>query len=122
MARNIFVVNATQVVTSTTHPEGMYSVMPNFPVTFDSRSYDATEQNPDGNIEKALNAAKSAYYTRLAANYAGSDARVMSVVTLEQADGRQIMRDSIGTFPVVTSEPTPEPEPEPEEPVESEGE
>lgn len=121
MARNIFVVNATQVVISTAHPEGVYSVMPNFPVIFDSRSYDATEQNPDGNIEKALNAAKSAYYTRLAANYAGSDTRVMFVVTLEQADGRQIMRDSVGAFPVVIPEPTPEPEPD-EEPVESEGE
>lgn len=122
MARNIFIVNAAQVVVSSNNPHGMYSVMPNFPMTFDSRSYDATEQNPDGSTEKALNAAKAAYFSRLSANYSGSDTRVMAVVTLEQADGRQIMRDSIGAFPVVTSEPTPEPEPEPEEPVESEGE
>lgn len=115
--RNIFIVNAKQVVVSDSHPEGIYSVMPNFPMTFDSRSYDSTAQNPDGNTDKALNAAKSAYYNRLAANYTGSDTRVMSVITLEQADGRQIMRDSIGAFPVVT--PEPQPEPEPEEPEEA---
>lgn len=110
--RNIFIVNATQVVTSTTHPEGIYSIMPNFPMTFDSRSYDATPQNPDGDTEKALNAAKAAYYSRLSANYSGSETRVMSIITLEQADGRQIMRDSIGAFPVVEPEPEPNEEPE----------
>ena len=117
--RNIFIVNAKQVVVSDSHPEGMYSVMPNYPMTFDSRSYDATAQNPDGSTEKALNAAKAAYFSRLSANYTGSDARVMSVITLEQADGRQIMRDSIGAFPVIAPA-EPEPEPEPEEPVEGE--
>ena len=103
MSRNLFIVNATQVVISETHPEGIYSVMPNFPMTFDSINY-------EDNTEKALNAAKAAYYNRLAANYTGSESRVMSVITLEQADGRQIMRDSIGAFPVM-----PEPEPEPNE-------
>ena len=112
MARNIFIVNATQVVVSSNNPQGIYSVMPNYPKTFDSRSYDATAQNPDGSTEKALNAAKAEYYSRLSANYSGSETRVMAVITLEQADGRQIMRDSIGAFPVVAPAPAPEPEPE----------
>ena len=91
--RNIFIVNATQVVTSDSHPEGLFSVISGYPKTYDSRSY-------DGSAESALNAAKAEYYSRLSANYTGSANRVMAVVTLEQADGRQIMRDSIGAFPV----------------------
>ena len=113
--RNIFIVNATQVVTSESHPEGIYSVMPSYPKTFDSRSYEATEENPNGNEEKALNAAKSEYFSRLSAMYVGSPTRVMATVTLERADGRTIMRECIGSFPDMT--PSPEPT-EPEEVVE----
>jgi len=105
--RQIFIVTATQVVTSETHPEGIYSVMSGYPKTYDSRSYDATAENPNGNEEKALNAAKSEYFSRLSAMYVGSPTRVMATVTLERADGRQIMRESIGAFPDMT--PTPEP-------------
>ena len=108
--RNIYIVNATQVVTSESHPEGIYSVMSGYPKTFDSRSYDATEENPNGSEEKALNAAKSEYFSRLSALYVGSITRVMGTVTLERADGRMIMRESIGAFPDMTPEPTPEPE------------
>ena len=100
--RQIYIVNATQVVVSENHPEGARSVVSGYPKVFDSRSYDATEENPDGNTEKALNAAKSEYYSRLSANYVGSATRVMSTVTLERADGRQIMRESIGAFPDMT--------------------
>ena len=110
--RNIFIVNATQVVTSDAHPEGAFSVMPNYPKTYDSRSYDATAQNPNGDEAKALNAAKSEYFSRLSANYVGSANRVMSTVTLTRADGRTVMAESIGAFPDMT--PAPEPE-EPEE-------
>lgn len=113
MARNIFKVDCAQVVVSESHPEGLYSIVNSYPKFYDSNTY-------NGDTEAALRAAKAEYYSRLSANYTGSAARVMAVVTLEQADGRQIMRDSIGAFPVVP-EPTPEPEPE-EEPVESEGE
>lgn len=108
--RQIYIVNATQVVTSETHPEGLYSTVSGYPKTYDSRNYDATEENPNGNEEKALNAAKSEYFSRLSAMYVGSPTRVMAVVTLERADGRQIMRESIGAFPDMTPEPTPEPE------------
>ena len=109
--RNIFIVNATQVVISESHPEGLFSVVPNYPKTYDSRSYNATEANPNGDTDAALRAAKAEYFSRLSANYAGSASRVMSVVTLEQADGRTILRESIGNFPDLT-QPAPEPETE----------
>ena len=106
--RQIYIVNATQVVTSDAHPEGLYSVVTGYPKTFDSRNYEATAENPNGDEEKALNAAKSEYFSRLSAMYVGSPTRALAVVTLERADGRQIMRESIGAFPDMT--PTPEPE------------
>ena len=107
--RQIFIVNATQVVTSESHPEGLFSVMTGFPKTFDSRSYPSADGNPNGDEEKALSMAKSAYLAQLSTNYANANARrVMMVVTLERADGRQIMRECIGAFPDMT--PVPEPE------------
>ena len=109
MARNIFVVNCAQVVVSEAHPEGLYSIVNSYPKFYDSNNY-------NGDTEAALRAAKSEYYARLSANYAGSATRVMATVTLEQANGQMILRDSIGAFPVI--EPEPEPEPEPEEPTE----
>lgn len=114
--RQIFIVNATQVVTSETHPEGLFSVATGFPKAFDSRSYPALDGNPNGDEEKALNMAKSAYLAQLSTNYANANpTRVMMVVTLERADGRQVMRECIGAFPDMT--PVPEPT-EPEEVVE----
>ena len=91
MARNIFIVNATQVVTSDSHPEGLYGVVSGFPKTFDS--FGTTE-------EQALNSAKSAYYDQLSKNYANTNPnRVMTTVTLEMANGRMIMSEPIGAFP-----------------------
>ena len=110
--RNIFIVNATQVVVSESHPEGVYSVVSGYPKTFDSRNYYATEQDPNGNEEKALRVAKADYLERLAAFYA-ADNRAMWTVTLERADGRMIMSDTYGAFPVMTppeEEETEEPE------------
>lgn len=104
--RNIFIVNAAQVVISDSHPEGLYSVVSGYPKVFDSRSYNATEQNPNGDTNAALRAAKSEYYSRLSANYAGSSNRVMAIVTLEQADGQTILRDAVGDFPDMTPAPT----------------
>ena len=109
--RQIYIVNCLQIVTSDAHPEGIYSVMSGYPKTYDSRNYDATTENPNGNEEKALNSAKSKYFSRLSAMYVGSATRVMATVTLERADGRTIMRECIGAFPDMTpqTEPT-EPE------------
>lgn len=115
--RQVYIVNATQVVTSDSHPEGLYSVMSGYPKFYDSRTYNVTDSNPDGDEEKALRMAKSEYLSRLSANYA-ADNRAMTTVTLELANGRQLMHESIGAFPVVQPvQPEPEPEPEtPEEP------
>ena len=103
--RNIFIVNATQIVVSEQNPHGLFSTVSGYPKTFDSRAYNATEQNPNGDVDAALRAAKAEYYSRLSANYAGPATRVMATVTLKQADGRQILRDSIGAFPDMTPEP-----------------
>ena len=108
--RAIYEVNATQVVVSENHPEGVYSVMPDYPKYFDSRNYPAADGNPNGNAEDALNAAKAEYHLRLSAMYVGSKSRVMSTVTLTRANGRQIECESIGTFPDMTPEPEPTPE------------
>ena len=94
MARNLFIVNATQVVTSESHPEGLFSVVSGYPKTFDSLSY-AAEANP---ADAALRAAKSEYFSRLSANY-GSTTRAMWTVTLEMAEGTQILKESEGDFP-----------------------
>ena len=104
MARNIFIVNCSQVVTSQSHPEGAYSVLPDYPKRFDSRNYGATEQNPNGSEEKALAMAKSAYHAQLSALEA-SDTRAAWCITLERADGAQIMRENWGAFPDMTPEP-----------------
>lgn len=113
--RNIFIVSATQVVTSESHPEGLFSTVSGYPKTYDSRNYPAADGNPNGDTDAALRAAKSEYYSRLSTFYAGSAARVMATVTLEQADGRTIIRECIGVFPDMTP-----PEPEPEEATEDE--
>ena len=116
MARNVFTVNAVQVITSDAHPEGLFSVVSGFPKNFDSVNYD--------NESAALKAAKAAYYAQLSTNYGNANPnRVLMTVTLEQADGRQYLRESIGAFPEVQPEPEPTPEPTPEpEPEEPEQE
>lgn len=113
--RNIFIVNATQAVTSESHPEGIFSTLPGYPKAFDSRNYSATEQNPSGDETAALNAARSAYYEQLSKLLVGSPSRVMWTLTLTRADGRQIMRESWGAMPDMTPQPEPQPQPEPEE-------
>ena len=100
MARNIFTVNATQV-----NAQGQYSVVSGFPKNFDSESY-------SGSTETALRRAKSAFYAQCSANYA-VDGKQMQTVTLYQANGQVIMKDSEGNF--VEPEPNPEPEEEAEE-------
>lgn len=97
MARNIIVVNATQVVTSESHPEGIFSVVNGFPKVFDS--------GDGGDIEATMKTAKSAYYAQLSTNYANTNpARVMTTVTLETASGQQILRECIGAFPEIQPE------------------
>ena len=93
MARSIIIVNATQIVTSESHPEGIFSVVSGFPKVYDS--------GDGGDIEQNMKTAKAAYFAQLSANYANTNpARVMTTVTLEMANGQQIMSESIGGLPV----------------------
>ena len=113
--RNIFIVDATQVVTSQSHQEGVYSTLHDYPKQFDSRSYGATDANPNGDEARALEVAQAEFYSRVSAFLAASStSRVMWTVTLTRADGRQIMRESKGAFPDMTPAPEPQPQPEPE--------
>lgn len=114
--RNIFIVNATQVVVSESHPEGIFSVVPDYPKQYDSRNYNATEANPNGDEARALEVAQAEFYSRVSA-FLSANNRAMWTVTLTRADGRQIMREARGAFPDMTP-PEPEPEPVPEEPAE----
>lgn len=107
--RNIYIVNATQVVISDSHPEGIYSVLPDYPKRFDSCNYNATTENPNGDDSRALEVAQAEFYSRVSANLTAAN-RAMWTVTLTRADGRQIMRESRGVFPDMT--PAPELEPE----------
>jgi hypothetical protein len=98
--RNIFIVNAAQVVTSESHPEGVYSVVSGYPKTFDSRNYNASETNPDGDASKAYRVAKADYCAQMSA-FLAADNRAMWTVTLESADGRQLLSECSGAFPVM---------------------
>lgn len=109
--REIYKLTATQVVVSENHPEGTLSTLPDYPKTFDSRNYNATETNPDGDMEKAFRVAKAAFLEQQAA-FLKADNRAMWTVVLEKTDGRQLMRDSWGAFPDVTPEPEPIPDEE----------
>ena len=105
MSRAIAIVSASQVITSDSHPEGIFSIVSGFPKVFDS--------GVDWDIEQNMRTAKAAYFAQLSANYSNTNpARVMTTVTLEMANGEQILRESIGGFPEIS----PEPEPEAEEP------
>ena len=113
--RNIFTVNATHVVISESHPEGVYSVVSGYPINYDSRDYGATPENPNGSEELALIVAKADYADRVK-QLSLSGNRAMWTVTIERADGRQIERATKGSFPDMT----PAPEPTPEEPEQAE--
>lgn len=107
--RNVFIVNATHVVTSDAHPQGVYSTVNGFPIYRDSRDYERTESNPNGNEELAMIVAKSDF-ADVVKQLSLAHNRAMWTVTLERADGRQIMRESFGAMPDMT--PAPEPETE----------
>lgn len=103
MARNIFIVNATQVVTSTQNPQGLLSVVSGYPKTFDSLSY-------NGDVDLTRRKANADYYNRLGIMYDDTNEnRVMKTVTLENAKGDLLLHECIGDFP---AEPEPEQEPE----------
>lgn len=96
--RNIFIVNATQVVTSESNPQGLLSVVSGYPKTFDSNSY-------DGDIALTRRMANADYYNRLGIMYADTNVnRILKTVTLVNAKGEMILHECVGDF-------MPEPEP-----------
>lgn len=112
--RNIFIVNATQVVVSEQNPQGVYSAVNGYPVRRDSRDYERTEENPNGNADLALIVAQADYADAVKA-LSLSHNRAGWAVTLERWDGVQFARKAYGAFPDMTpQEPEPEPEPESE--------
>ena len=101
--RQIYEINAHQVVISEAHPEGVYSTIAGFPVIVDSRSYPSIDENPNGNEEVALIVARAEFAKEVKElSIANTPSRVMWVVTLERADGRQIDRAKYGNFPDMT--------------------
>lgn len=107
--RNIYIVNAAQVVISDSHPEGVYSAVNGYPIRRDSRDYERTEENPNGNADLALIVAQ-ADYADAVKNLSVAHNRAGWAVTLERWDGVQIAHKSVGAFPDMTP-----PEPEPDE-------
>lgn len=110
--RQIYIVNASQVVVSESNPQGLLSNVTNYPMLFDSRNYKATEENPNGDEEIALLAAQAEYsaeIVRLAT--ADTPSRVGWTVSIVRAsDGKQLYLKSFGGFPDMTPQPEPEPE------------
>lgn len=109
--RNIYIVNALQVVVSTQNPQGVLSTVPNYPKNFDSRDYKATAANTNGDEEIALMAAQAEFSTEIVTlATANNDNRVAWAVSIVRAsDGKQLYVRSFGGFPDMT--PAPEPEP-----------
>ena len=99
--RQIYIVNATQAVVSEAHPESVFGTVPDYPKQYDSRNYNATEQNPNGDEARALEVAQAEFHTRVGA-FLSANNRAMWTVTLTRADGRTIMQESRGAFPDMT--------------------
>ena len=119
MLRQIYKVNAEQVITSDQNPQGVLSTVPNYPISVDSRTYGATTDNPNGNPDMALIVAQAEFAKAVKdLTVANNPTRVMWSVTLTRADGVLVERKSFGAFPDMT--PVPEPEPVQEPVVEEE--
>jgi hypothetical protein len=110
--RNIYTTTAIQIVISEAHPEGTYTKVDGYPIQRDSRNYEATEQNPNGNSDLALIVAQADYADAVKALSIAHN-RAGWAVTLERWDGVQLARKSFGAFPDMTP-PVPEPEESPE--------
>ena len=105
--RQIYTTTAMQIVTSKSNPQGVYSNVTGYPIKRDSRDYEATEQNPNGNEELALIVAQSDYADAVKALSIAHN-RAGWAVTLERWDGVQIARKAYGAFPDMTPAPVSE--------------
>lgn len=101
--RQIYIVTATQVVTSDAHPEGVYSVIGGYPINYDSRDYERTEANPNGSDELALIVAQADFADRVKQLRLAHN-RAAWCVTITRADGVQVARKAFGAFPDMTPE------------------
>ena len=112
--REIYKVFATQIVVSESNPQGVLSDIPNYPKAFDSRSYKATEANPNGDRDIALLAAQAEFKNEaLTLSTADSPSRVgWCVYIIRTSDGERIDRKAWGCYPDMTHAPEPVPEPE----------
>ena len=110
--RNIFTVEAKQIVISEQNPQGVLSNVSGYPVQFDSRSYKATQDNPNGDESIALLAARANYSNQIVTLATADNANRVgwTVSIIRASDGKQIDLYSFGSFPDMT--PAPEPEPE----------
>lgn len=112
--RNIYIVDAVNVITSQANPQGLFSALPDFPKLFDSRTYPAPDGNSNGNTDTALIVAQAEYADEVKAlTVANNPNRVMWCVTITDAKGVQIARKSWGAMPDMTP-PAPTPETTPE--------
>ena len=109
--RQIYETAAYQIVTSESNPQGTYTPVNGFPIKRDSRDYERTEANPNGNPDTALIVAQADYADAVRdLTTANNPNRVGWAVTLERWDGVQLARKSFGAFPDMT--PAQEPEAE----------
>ena len=110
--RNIFTVEAKQIVTSEQNPQGLLSNVVNFPKAFDSRDYNASADNPNGDESVALSAARAEYHSEVVALSTAKNANRVgwAVYIVRGSDGNQLDHYSRGGFQDMTP-----PEPEPEE-------
>lgn len=121
--REIYKVFATQIVVSEANPQGVLSDVQGYPKSFDSRSYKATAENPNGEQEIALLAAQADFKAEaLTLTMADSPSRVGWVVSIiRTSDGKQIDSKPWGGYPDMTpapqnnTEPTEEQQTEPTE-------
>lgn len=109
--RQIYITTAMQIVTSESNPQGVYSNVTGYPKQRDSRDYEATTENPNGNADLALIVAQADYADAVKALSIAHN-RAGWAVTLERWDGVQIAKKAYGAFPDMTPQPEPEPEPE----------
>ena len=115
--RNIFTVTATQIVVSESHPEGIKSNVSGYPKDFDSRSYKATAENPNGDESIALLAAQADYSAEIVTLATAENANRVgwAVYITRVSDGKEVARKAWGGFHDMTPQPEPTPEEEPEE-------
>ena len=108
MNREIYKVFASQVVISTQNPQGVLSDIQGYPVSFDSRSYKATTDNPNGDGDIALMAAQANYSSEIVTlATADNSSRVSwAVYIIRCSDGKEVARKSFGAFPDMTPAPT----------------